>query len=522
MALLWRLKVWTPVGVGPRVIERDASFMRGTGLRLQISPNGDCREGVFTAKGKGIQIPSLSAVQFEYHDGAAYVPLFYGQVRVGGNSQDVDGEEYTLRSLALRLKSVPLPENFSAPKQTAHLTIQAILQAVIASGKLGNPSLILYDPALIPDLGFNCREIKNGNQQNAWALLEQIQQDAAASPIPVALSFGVRPDRKFFCQVTRTDNLTLTNAEIIGKTWKSPVAETPCTAILWFVGKTKEGAPLTYESVSPESDTWGYWSIPLPVPVGVDPWTLATGTYEFWASDESAITYTKVNPQPSYNAALLTDKTNTFQGSFIDVLVPGKFVELRFIPTSPVQRITVGGYPTQSILPDNSVAASGALALVARTATVALTTMDYLDYTTWSQFQTTFKPKATTVSYTLQQLSTSASAPQQRVRVSEFRAERIDTALLDGLAKFFYSVPAQEPADLESRIYRPPADLAGRVTLGNYARAVEAWEYRVSADRGLTLAALTGQADDPRALAQTALIKARDAQAVISAVTAQT
>ena len=97
MALLWRLKVWTPVGVGPRTIERDNSFVSGAGLRMQVTPNGDSREATFKAKGSGILIPPLSAVQFEYHNGTAYVPLFYGQVRVGGNSRDVVGEEYTLR-----------------------------------------------------------------------------------------------------------------------------------------------------------------------------------------------------------------------------------------------------------------------------------------------------------------------------------------------------------------------------------------------------------------------------------------
>ena len=57
------------------------------------------------AKGAGLGIGPLDAVQIAYNG----TPIFYGEVRVGGNPQDVDGHQFTLRSLALRLKEVVIP-----------------------------------------------------------------------------------------------------------------------------------------------------------------------------------------------------------------------------------------------------------------------------------------------------------------------------------------------------------------------------------------------------------------------------
>ena len=128
MTLDWKLNVWTPTGVGPRTIERDDSFIRSTGLRMKVTPEGDGLEASFDAQGKGLQIPPLSAVQVVYRSGGVDIPVYYGQVRQGGNARDVHGERYVLRSLALKLKHAILPVTFSTPKQPAHSTMGAILQ----------------------------------------------------------------------------------------------------------------------------------------------------------------------------------------------------------------------------------------------------------------------------------------------------------------------------------------------------------------------------------------------------------
>ena len=104
---------------------------------------------------------------------------------------------------------------------------------------------------------------------------------------------------------------------------------------------------------------------------------------------------------------------------------------------------------------------------------------------------------------------------------AEFRPERLNTALLDRLARFHYNIPATAPADIELREFRPPSACAGYVTLNGWQSPVEAWEYRLSADRGMTVGVLAGQADDPNKLAQAELIKARDGRAVITAVTSR-
>ena len=113
-------------------------------------------------------------------------------------------------------------------------------------------------------------------------------------------------------------------------------------------------------------------------------------------------------------------------------------------------------------------------------------------------------------------------AEYPRAYVGEMRAEWLDRPLLDQLAQFHFRVPAVNPADLEVSAFIPPASLTGRVTAGTYTNPVEAWEYRLSAATGLTTAALAGQADKPEDLARAALIRARDRDATLAALTAQT
>jgi len=480
---------------------------------MQLTPDGDCREASFTAKGAGLRVPSLSAVQIEYLAPSGWTPLYYGEVRQGGNARDVNGETYILRSFAQALKEVTLPPGFSAPKQPAHLTVRAIIQAALPQ----LAGLVLYDAALCPDLGYDCREIKNANQQTVSAFLEQIAEDGAG--MGVTVGWGVRPDRHFFFRPARTDTATLSESETLDLQWKPPIAETPYTAVLWFVAQ-HAGDWLTHLSQSPDAATYRRRVKPLPVMPGVEGIRGSAYTFTatgFWSAPPDRIPAILSGTDPISQYLLLLGQDDT------------QVIEAVFTLTEPAARLRVDVYFGGTHPGDTAryleLTAPDGRTLRRDAAQYGSTAVGgFLGYMRDTLYAGAVPWPAGTV---IRLVSTPDPAQPVGNRLANLSftrlvPERANAEVLDRLAQHHYSVPASEPADIELATYRAPADLAGRVTLNDYTRAVEAWEYRLTAGRGLTLAALTGQADDPAKLAQAALIKARDGQATITALTAQT
>lgn len=528
--LQWRLNVYAPTGAFVRTIYRDQSAVLSDGFRMSLTPNGDCREMSFRARGSpGSDRPNwgltpLQAVQFEILNGGAYVPLFYAQIRMGGNQQDTNGESYTLRSLALRLKAVTLPDGFKTPQQPAHLTVRTAIQAVIASEQLGSPSLIVYDESLIPDLGFDCREVANGNRQNPYALLEQIVQDGAG--LGVSVVFGVRPDRKFYCQVAKTDTLTLSDSETRRTIWKAPVAETPITSVLWFLGKRSDGSPLNYQSYRMPNDPYGEWTHPQPIDASLIPYI--TAAFTATANDGTSAGEVTLN---SSQLAPLTDVSDNGNTLTVYAESDSGNVTITQTLTAGATRHTIEVTWINGDIALNKVVVNQGGTLTTYTAT-QLRAQGYggVGYVLFRSDAYAPVPlvlydlaPGTVITYSGYSLPT-ADADQRRVSVvlNTSHPEIPNALELDRAAQNYYVIPASDPADIELQAFRTPSELAGRVEVGSYNRAVDAWEYRLSSKDGLILAAQTGQADDPNRKAQADLIKYRDSQSVITSITART
>jgi hypothetical protein len=541
MDLTWRLNVWAPIGSGPTVIQRDSSYITSTGLRMQLTPNGDCREATFTAQGAGIQLPSLSAVQFEYFYGGVWTALWYGEVRVGGNAHDLYGETYTLRSLALSLKETILPAGFKTPKQAAHLTIQAAISAAVSSGRLGTPSLILYDAARCPPLGFDCRAIVNANQQTVYALLEQVRQDGVG--LGVNAVFGVGPDRTFFFEPARTAISVLDALPTGVIQYKPPVAETVCTSVLWYILKKPDGTWLTYESTAPEATLYRPRTVTQSVDAAAVIWDVApfdayandgSGEVPLTGAAKAAFTDSYIisgySGGTTFSGAPDPASSNWSAGLGVEVQGASETAEVNvrvLYPQGALRLIRqirfINGDPDSrrlTIQPPGGAAAitltgNDAGSWVSRTGTASLQaamTPHVVDYQI---------PPGSTVTIHAAPLATAPTGQRAvTIAVDELRPE-VPSAQLDALAMSFFHTPSTDPADIELLSYLTPAQLGGRVTLGSYQSPVDAWEYRLSVAHGLTLGVLSGQAEDPARLAQAALIKARDGKAVITAITAQ-
>ena len=548
MDLNYRFKVWGPTGTLLRTILRDDMTMRSTGFWARVAPEGDGIEANFTARGSTTNglglvdapnwgIPTLSAVQIEYEatEGELRVwrAIYYGQVRQGGNPRDVQGENYVLRSLLERLKYVTLSPGFSTPEQAAHLTIQAAIQDVRASGQLGTPALILYDAAQVPDLGFNARAIEDAAQQTVYSLLEQLQQDGLTYGVTVRL--GVNANRTFYARAARTDTLTLSAADVAGVVWRPPVAETPCTRVLWHLGMRPgrqvltqpHPEPVTVLSERMANDPYGVWTKALSVAASVPIWTPNTvgSAYEYYNGAGPTTPVATITPA-GFSDGVVGEETGQA------VRIPGTSGHIRLVPPSVGNgRVVVSAEPFASAINSSGVVI-GQLPLRLLNVSTLLPGTGPVIYRDEDGFAAGWAGTPTMVrtqesgrfrGWALGVLAGAAPPDTAYIdfRVSEFRAEIVNQSVLDGLAKFHYSVPEQEPADLTLNTFLAPGDLAGSVSYGTYSRPVSAYEYRVNSDRGLTLNVLTGPPGDPSSLAQASLIKARDQKATLDAVTAQ-
>lgn len=494
-------------------------------MRMQVEPEGECREAVFSAKGDSILIPPLSAVQVEYLHSGVYVPIYFGEVRRGGNGRDVYGEDYTLRGMSRRLEEVTLSPGFTTPEQAAHLTVRAIIQDVIASGQLGAPSLVQYVESLIPDLGFNCRAVKDAAQQNPAALLKQIAEDGAK--FGVIVKWGVDPQRRFYARPAKSNTRNVTT-ESPAIRWQQPVAETPCTAVLWYVAKRSDGKWITHLSRSPDADLYGERVKAISLSGDIDPWAPAAGTYEVWSAGTDVDgagwrVFSKDTPQPGFDPAVLTDDKARRSDPRIAFTTPRLFVVVRFVPDAG-QRIERVVFAAES--------AYGGLNI--GYANPGMT--EYDPELSPLPFKLTGSEGAYVAGVTdaiadgqiphIMNAGADPSRTSHQVDVYEFRPEVVDTDLLDGLAAFHYLSPAQEPADIQTSVFVPPVDLPGRVRVEGasvgtaYEQPLEAVEYRITSN-GMQMGWMAGQSEDPAALAQASLIRKRDGQAVITALTSQ-
>lgn len=497
-------------------------------MRMQVEPEGECREAVFSAKGDSILIPPLSAVQVEYLNSGVYVPIYFGEVRRGGNGRDVYGEDYTLRGMSRRLEEVTLSPGFSTPEQPAHLTVRAIAQDVIGSGQLGTPALVQYVEALCPDLGFNCRAVKDAAQQNPAALLKQIAEDGAK--FGVIVKWGVDPQRRFFARAAKSNTRNVTT-ESPAIRWQQPVAETPCTAVLWYIRQRKDKSWITHLSLSADAATYGRRVKPISVMQGAPGMSSAPWTYT--QSSEAAY----INPTPD-PYALLQDPTdrNIYQGAYAgwEATTDTASIDITFTLTAP------------AALADLQVFFTNTRGETDTTQYLVLTAPDGRTFTALASeygssaaggylglMQETFFsgeimwPAGTTLRLHAAPYAFTGGVNRAQVVVYRMRFQAPDAVALDGLAAFHYVSPAQEPADIQTSVFVPPTDLPGRVRVEGasvgaaYEQPLEAIEYRITSN-GMQMGWMAGQSEDPAALAQASLIKKRDGQAVITALTSQT
>jgi len=533
----YRFQRWSGDGTLLPSIYREQSYMLPTGLRASLTPDADCvemnmnaRNGPLPGNGPGLglsnmQVIRLSFAETESPQDSDWLPVWYGTLRVGGNPHDYDGETMTFRGMKQRLQEVTVPAGVY-PEGDAGAVIRQIAQAVfgsgqlgfITSGPLGTPPgslLIQYDASLIPDLGFTFK-LADNQEVLFGKLLDQVVSDAL-SKLGLTLVWGVKPDGRFFFKVARTDTLAIPTSSLISFGLKAPAGETPCTSVLWTIGKDDQGKLIYYKSKDPSAAALRVGTYVREVVIGadLDPWATLS---DFGFTVDSGSGPADASPDAR---ARISEKTDT-TGVFLSGNSSTARVQAVYTVNTFSRRLYLG-------VAINHFVAGGGTLTVARPGVPAVS-YGVADGSTDNAPNAFTRFKLTLYNVPVGTVITASGGPdpslpsglaQAELGVRDIRGEVPDAVKLDGLAKFYYSRPSVAPADIESGTFVAPEDLRGQVSTplptgqGDYVQNVATYEYRLTGD-GLVFGVLAGQADDPARLAAASLIKSLANKAAVT------
>jgi len=532
----YRFQRWSGDGTLLPPIYREQSYMLPTGLRASLTPDADCvemtmnaRNGPLPGNGPGLGLSNMQVIRLSFAgtenpQDSDWLPVWYGTLRVGGNPWDYDGESMTFRGMKQRLQEVTVPAGVY-PEADAGAVIRQIAQAVfgsgqlgfITSGPLGTPPgslLIQYDAALIPDLGFTFK-LADNQEVLFGPLLDQVVSDAL-SKLGLTLVWGVKPDGRFFFKVARTDILTIPTSSLISFGLKAPSGETPCTAVLWTIGKDDQGRLIYYKSKDATAAAQRVGTYVREVVVGsdLDPWAVL-GDFGFTVDSGGGPVDAGADAR-----ARISEKTDT-TGVFLSGITNTARVQAVYTVNTFSRRLYLG-------VAINHFTAGGGTLTVARPGLPAVSYGSADGTTDGPNTFTRFKlmlynvPAGTVITASGGPDSSLPSGlAQAELGVRDIRGEVPNTVLLDGLAKFYYSRPSVSPADIESGTFVAPEDLRGKVSTplptgqGDYTQNVATYEYRLTGE-GLVFGVLAGQADDPARLAAASLIKSLANKAAVT------
>lgn len=534
--LTYRFGIRDAVGNFRGNVLRDQSFILGQqGLRASLTPEQICQEMTVVIRNgplgpdPGLGLRSLDLVTLEVSaDASAYTKLYYGELRIGGNPNDYSGESMTFRGLDARLRETPTPEG-SYAQMDGGRQAEALILDTLRSGVLGRAytlqtlgltdpyanQIVRYDPAYLPNLGFQAPPIIATNHQPLGFFLDNIVTAGAAAGFKVR--WGVRPDGYITMQVVNITEVSWNNARAV---WKPPNAEVVYTAVNWAVERRQDtGKILYYKSVSAQAALYGQRSKEVQL-VGVQPWAALalTPTYTGTVS---------TTPGGGDSAALIRDGDLTTSVTVANS--SGVALASLTVPAGGADRLYVDAQETmgggtafiQVVYPNTPPGNGQAINVRANDPNNGGFTKAV--YYAGSGVLFYGLPAGTIINL---YAGLAAGVMASTLTVNEFRLERLNTAALDAAATAYYRWPEPEPGDL----YKPglllPSDIGGKVRTArsnggqDYLGNVSLWEYTYTSKEGAGTTAKIGDPDNPDQVANATLIKRLASQATSAAVQA--
>lgn len=525
----YRFEIMGSMGQNPRTVMRDASYLSSSGFRASLTPDGGCDELTMNVRNginpsdpsdTGLQLAPLDVVRVSVLDGTTWTPIFLGEVRVGGNQLNPDYEAVTIRGLDRRIREVSL-KNKPYARQDVERIVDDVMLDLALSGQMGVATItypVSFVPSIVTASGFKylsgqqpplgvTLEITDTGGGTVGALLDKIVEAALAQNPAQPLTWHIDPEGFLYFGLKRADVLTLAESDLRGITWSAPVSEAPVTAVLWLIERRyKDGPYATYVSRSPETAQYGDRVKTLPLdPADTTIWQEVPFEIESWFPDLG-------NDSKPPAVANLKDDDPATRVNLRGTPTTDPYVRIR--PSDVFDRVvveSVGGLGETSTGVEVSVFAADGSAeeLIYREAL-------------GQPLKGNFYPHTSRPAGDLIQVHAypEAAGDQAGVFVSTLRPQQLNRAMLDARAGYHYKPPARDPADAELPGFIAPTDFRGRLALtpSGYNRALERFEYRLSADGWLATGLLTGQADDPEVLARSDVIKQTISDGIVIAI----
>jgi len=532
----YRFKITGAMGQNPRVVERDASYLNESGFRCSLSPEllcdeltADVRNGVnsLDLTDLGLQLNPLDVVQVVVTDGQTETPIFFGDLRTGGNRMNPDLEGISIRGFDQRLREVSLENAAYSQQDVARLVDQVIL-SLAQSGQMGTATITFpvagipkivtrsgfrYDAGLQPTLGITL-SIDDTEGGLVGDLLDKIVEAAFAVNPAQPLAWGVRPDGYFWFGLKRQDVLALDEASFRSITWPAPVATAPVTVVQWLIDRRSKGGLFKlYQSRSDKADLYGARVKTLTVnPGDTALWTNVPFTIQAWYPDLGDGFKTQA-------IGWLTDGDKTTRVALRNAVSDTNMPYITVQPSAAFDRVQLNvsfAAPTTSA-EVGSLTPDGAYSPL------------YTEVPGMG-FAGNYYPPGDPQAGTLVRVKGTATVAGDSagILVAELQPQVLNRALLDARAAYYYKLPAIDPTDAEFDGFLEPSAFRGRLRFTGvgydyatgYERAIEKFEYRMSGGGGLSTGILTGQADDPEIMAKADIIKASIAAGVVIAVKA--
>jgi hypothetical protein len=534
----YRFQIKDALGNFRNTVNRDASFILGQqGMRWSLTPEQICQEMTLVARngsvpgnGPGLGFKPLDLITLEVSaDYATYTPVYYGQLRIGGNPNDYTGESMTLRGLDARLRTTPTPEGAYA-QMDGGAQARALILDTLRTGNLGTlytlmalsvaggppNSIIKYDASLVPDLGFSAPPITQTNHQPLGFFLDSIVTAGAAAGYKVR--WGVRPDGYITMQVVNVSEVPWGNALAI---WKPPNAEVIYTAVNWAVERRQDTGKLYYYlSKGPGFALYGAESTEKQL-IGVNPWSPLplTPTY----TGTVTTTPSGGNTSTTIRDGDLTTSVTVANGS-------GAGAASLTVPAGGAQRLFVDAQETAGgtsayiqIQYPAGPPPSGGASIIVRANDVGNNGFTKAVYYPGSGVLLYGLPEGAIINL---YAGLTAGVMASTLTVNEFRLELLNTAALDAAATAYFRTPELEPGD----IYKPglllPSELGGKIRTArasstpDYVGNVNLWECEVNHGNAARTTAKIGDPDDPDKVARNTLIQRLAMQATATAVQA--
>ncbi|GHG21427.1 hypothetical protein GCM10017784_11140 [Deinococcus indicus] len=513
--------VYDPLGPFLRAVPRSQTFMRSSGWRGSLTPDQGCREATWKSIQKGLGLRPLDVVRVHATIGGVRTPIFYGELRQGGNAQDVLGEDCVLRGLHTAFREVPLRPG-SYPEMDAGTLFRTALRDCISLGYFGTPPLITVADADFPPLNFTL-SVTNTFQKSLQSLLDRILEQSGQADL---LEAGVRPDGSAYLRVKKANDLNDVYVITAARRpeWKPPVQEVVATRVLWYLEQKDDGTWAEHTVDHPDAARYRIRQVDVQVPADIDPWVVPENIVQ--ASDGvTTVTFAREEVQGLWYAnddiVKIASESDTAT-VYLRMTIPDGAQRFRFSV-----RWYNGDAAQNRVVIDHGGTGTNLTTYLA----TDLKRQDYKDsievITPKERDPVTTLPgplePGTIV--TVYGVSLPTAEPARRraaeIQVSLLWPVAANAPMFAAMSRAYFQLPVLEPGRLTEAGLIPPGNLRGHVQLGEYTRPVQAWEYTIESSEGVNTHALTDQADDPRAVALQQLVRFRDRQATMAAVEAR-